>query len=479
VSEFKLTPFQERVLLIPEGFDLFLGGGRGGGKSTTMALLALRHVEQYGKAARVLYLRRTYKGGEDFAAICHDIFGSAYDRARYNAQERLWRFPNGGTVELGQLDGEADYRKYQGRSFTLLMVDEAGQYAEPRVLDRLRSNLRGGRGVPVRMVIAANPGDVGHQWLARRYVFGSSPWQPLDERHSGRQWVHAPSVFTENPTIDQKDYLAQLTASCPADPELLRAWAEGDWAVARGAFFAGVLDEPRNAVEPWDELQNAGAIEGLTLFERNQLARGQNFRHGFGWDYSLAHDFGVSAPSVTYLVGRSPGGEGADGRFYPRGSLVLIDELATVQGENLNQGLGLTVPALAAEIKRFCERWGVPPRGCADDAIFARTGSGAGSIAEEFASHGVRFQPARKADRRTGWEVMRRLLSDAGKPDRPGLYISRSCRYFWATAPYLARDARRPDDIDSNGPDHGVDAVRYACLWKRHAVGLLGLAWPA
>ena len=42
MSQFNLTPFQERVLFIPEGFDLFLGGGRGGGKSTTMALLALR-----------------------------------------------------------------------------------------------------------------------------------------------------------------------------------------------------------------------------------------------------------------------------------------------------------------------------------------------------------------------------------------------------------------------------------------------------
>ena len=446
-----------------------------------MALLALRHVEQYGKGARVLYLRRTYKGGEDFAAICHDIFAAAYDRARYNAQERLWRFPNGGTVELGQLDGEADYRKYQGRSFTLLMVDEAGQYAEPRVLDRLRSNLRGGKGVPVRMVMGANPGDVGHQWLARRYVFGHAPWKPFEERHSGRRWVHAPSVFAENPTINREDYLAQLRASCPADPELLRAWVEGDWAVMRGAYFAGVLEERRTAVDPWPSLRREDALAGLSLFERNQLARTGIARFGLGWDYYLAHDFGVSAPSVTYLVARSPGGEGPDGRFYPRGSLVLVDELATVAGENLNQGRGMTVPALAAEILRFCERWGVPARGCADDAIFARTGSGAGSIAQEFSSHGVRFSRARKADRRTGWEIMRRMFADAGKPDRAGLYATRSCSYFWATVPYLARDARRPDDLDTNSPDHAADAVRYACTWRRLCGGAVAdwPEWPA
>jgi hypothetical protein len=273
-----------------------------------------------------------------------------------------------------------------------------------------------------------------------------------------------------NPTIDRADYLAQLKASCPADPELLRAWIEGDWAVARGAYFAGVLEEGRNAVEPWPALVAGDWASHLSLWQRNQLAK---MHHGgYGWEHYLAHDFGVSAPSVTYLVARSPGGEGPDGLFYPRGSLVLVDELATVNGENLNQGRGLTVPALASEIRRFCERWDVEPAGCADDAIFARTGSGAGSIAEEFRAHGVRFTPARKADRLTGWEIMRRMLADAGKPDRPGLYVSRGCVYFWQTVPYLSRDARRPDDLDTNAPDHGADAVRYACMWQRHAGGV-------
>jgi hypothetical protein len=32
---------------------------------------------------------------------------------------------------------------------------------------------------------------------------------------------------------------------------------------------------------------------------------------------------------------------------------------------------------------------------------------------------------------------MKRMLADAGKLDVPGLFISRSCEYFWATVPYL------------------------------------------
>jgi hypothetical protein len=59
---------------------------------------------------------------------------------------------------------------------------------------------------------------------------------------------------------------------------------------------------------------------------------------------------------------------------------------------------------------------------------------------------------------------MRRLLADAGKPDKPGLYVSRGCAYFWASVPYLARDQKRVEDVDSSGPDHAADAVRYGCL---------------
>lgn len=445
----ELNAFQERALLLPEEVDAFLGGGRGGGKSYALAVLALRHIEQYGQAARILYIRKSYKGLADFELIARDLFGAVYGTAaRYNASEHVWRFPNGGYMEFGQLETQADYTKYQGRTFTLLMVDEAGQYPDPALLDILRSNLRGPKDVPIRMIIAANPGGVGHHWLAKRYVFKAAPWAPFQEDKSGRLWAYAPSTFVGNQFIDRDQYGDQLRSSCPDDPELLRAWVEGDWTIARGAYFASVLDEKRNAVDPWQELPRMMSGYG----------------RGRPWETYLTHDFGSSAPSATYVVAISPGGEGPDGKFYPRDSLILIDELATCKRDRPSEGLGWTVPILAEEIIAMCKRWGVNPRGVADDAIFARAGHQAGSIADEFQRCGVTFRPAKKADRLTGWNIMRRLLSDAGKPDVPGLYVSRACEYFWSTVPYLARDQKRVEDVDSSGPDHGADAVRYGCL---------------
>jgi hypothetical protein len=440
MTALELNDFQQRVLLTPEEVDIFLGGGRGGGKSYALAILALRHAEQYGAAARILYLRRTYKGLADFELITRELFGGIYGAAaRYNSAEHVWRLPGGGYLELGQLETHADYTKYQGRSFTLLMADEAGQYPDPALLDILRSNLRGPKGMPIRTIIAANPGGVGHHWLAKRYVFKATPWDSFIEEKSKRMFVYAPSTFAGNPFIDRKQYDEQLVSSCPGDPELLRSWRDGDWSIARGAYFASVLDEARNAVDPWQAIPR-------------------------GWTTYLAHDFGSTAPSVTYIVAQSPGGEGPDGRFYPRDSLVLVDELATCKRDRPSDGLGWTVPILAEAIIELCKPWKVPPRGVADDAIFAQSGHGSGSIADEFMRYGVYFRPARKADRLTGWNIMRRLLEDAGKPDVPGLYISRACEYFWSTVPYLARDQKRIEDVDSTGPDHGADAVRYGCL---------------
>ena len=126
--------------------------------------------------------------------------------------------------------------------------------------------------------------------------------------------------------------------------------------------------------------------------------------------------------------------------------------------------MGYTVPSLAERIIELAKRWSIRAEGVADDSIFARSGSGAGSIAEEFRRAAVFFVAARKGERVAGWEKMRRMLQDAGKPDKPGLYVSRACEYFWSTVPTLPRDPRKPDDVDSRAADHAADAVRYAIL---------------
>jgi len=443
--------FQQRVLTTPEDCDLVLGGGRGGSKTFCIGLLILRYGEQHGLNGRTLVIRQTYKSLADMELLLLGLFSQVYaQNFSYNRSEHVFRLPNGAYIELGQLETSSDYAKYQGRSFGLLVIDEAGQWSDPALLDMLRSNLRGPEGVPTRVVMAANPGGPGHHWLAKRYVFRGAPWKPFYEPTSGREWIYCPSTYVDNPFIDQEDYRKQIEAATATDPELGRAWLEGDWTVARGAFFGSVLSQDKNCIETWPTPKD----------EPHWWAVGEDV----GWIFELAYDHGSSAPAVCYVIARSPGGPGPDSRVYPRDSIILIDELATNEPGSLTKGMGYLAGRIADEIIAMCERWNIEPEGVADDAIFAQHGSEAVSIAQEFRNAGVYFTACGKGDRLAGWERMRRLLADAGKPDVPGLFISRTCQYFWTTVPYLARDPRRVEDLDSRGPDHAADAARYACI---------------
>lgn len=447
-----LTPFQTAVVAMPDEADLLLGGGRGGGKSFAVALLKLRHADKHGPLARMLFVRRNFSGMQDFEATCRHVFGLAYGTAAtYNASTHLWRFPNGATLQLDQYETDADFAKYQGKSFTHLAVDEAQQYGNPAMLDMLRSCLRAPKSVVPRFIMAANPGDAGHAWIAKRHVFRAAPWTPYFETTTQRDFINCPSTYEDNPNLDQGAYSRQLDAATATDPELRKAWKRGDWAIARGAFFSAVLDAERSMIDPWEP----GRLPS-------------------GWAAPfLAHDYGVSSPSATYVVARSPGGRGPDGRHYPRGSILLLDELATNEPGSMERGMGYTVPVLAERIREFADAWKIRAEGIADDAIFGRTGSEKGTIAAEFREHGVYFTSALKGRRQPGWEKMRLLLLQAGMPDKPGLYVSRRCEYWWESVPSLPRDPRKPDDVDSRGPDHGADASRYACTYDPPSLGFV------
>lgn len=452
-----LSDMQRKVLAIPEEFDIALLGGRGGAKSYTMAVLALRCAEQYGPRAKMLYVRQSHQGGIDFQNLCLDLYGRIYGKKiKFNAQSGIFRYPSGATLEVNQLEGPGDYTKYQGRSFSTLLLDELGEHPTLDYVDRLRSNLRAPKGVPTRVVIAANPGGPSHAEIYKRWAI-KAPWIPFLEEKSKRHWVHAPSTFLDNPFISQDEYRRQLEASCPTDPELLRAWLQGDWAINRGAYFAAVLDQSRNLIEPWRHVPEY---------------------FGQRWEHFLSMDFGSSAPAAVYLVVKSPGARGPDGRFYPRDSLLFLDEVATNEPGSLNKGMGYTVPILADRIKEMCIRWKVLPQGCADDACFAFAGHGLQqgnpsirvSIGSEFQMCGVYFQPARKGSRLVRWTRTKRLMADAGKPDVPGLYISRNCEYAWATLPILGRDPKNPEDCDTRQADHAADSISMAVTFEPQRV---------
>jgi len=433
----KPTAFQERVLTIPENWSIFLGGGRGGGKTVAAMLLILRHCQQYGKLAKVLVVRESYPSIRQLTDDMELLLIKAYGRrsVKVNRADHVLRLANGAVIELGQVDSQQAYHRYQGRSFSFIFVDETGSFANLQWVEMLRSNLRAS--IPTRVVWAGNPGGPSHVFLHRNFVCKALPWKPFE--HEKTTWVSAPSILSGNPHLPKR-YADDIRAAARGDSALAKAWIEGDWNIARGAFFGDVIDEQVHMmnIEPED-----GHILRFTPKQ---------------WHLFISMDWGSSAPACAYLCGRSPGVDGV-----PAGSLVLLDEVHSATIDDPNKGLSWPPAMLAETIIEMCNHWGLRIiRGCGDDAYGIDD-----SLLEIFQRDHRIYLVKPKKQRVSGWQKMRELLFNAAEQNgRPGLYINNRCGYFWETVPFLPRDSRRPEDVDTNSADHAADAARYACVYE-------------
>ena len=401
--------------------------------SFSIMFLLLRHAQQYGNLAYALLVRESYEAikqlEEDFELLLLQVFG--VNVIRHNKTDHTFYFPNGAKVQFGQLADQKDYVKYQGKSYTMLVVDEYGAIPNVKWVTLLMSNLRGDKSVKIRTIFAGNPGGAQHGHIQHNFINRAPAWTPFDIK--GQKWVVAPSTFTDNPHINREEYQRQLTAACGNDVDLLKAWISGDWNINRGAYFAGCLDPDVHMIP----VANFPVIK----LQRN-------------WQPYIAMDWGSGAPSVVYVCAQSPGV-----RHFPKGSLILCDELATHVEGDLNVGLNWPPRKLAEAIHDLIKPWNCPAEGVGDDAYGLED-----SLLHKLEEYEVFLERPDK-ERIAGWQQMRNLLTSAKNKDgKPGLWISERCQYFWQTVPNLLRDPKRPEDLLTTGPDHGADAARYGAM---------------
>lgn len=458
------TPWQKLVGDYPEQFNLAIFGGRGAGRTTAALFIAMRHCEKHGQGAHVIFIRQTLRSLREVEDNLHMMLAAQYgDKLRVNRQDHIFIIPGGATIEFSPLNDTEDMSKLQGRSFSLIIADEYGNFSPQQMtfVDQLRANLRAS-GIPVRTVLLANPGGRGHQAIKQRFIDVMIPAYPgyLDDK---LYWVLLPANYTRNPH-NPIDYEQSLSAAASGDKELLRAWLNGEWNIARGAMFSDVCDEtfqrPRHAdVLNMLKLQQAPDEQGKEASIR--LREGV---YGF-----LAGDWGQSAPAVCFAAAKILRPLGP----FPRGSLILMDEISSADPDNRSRGLQWPIGMFAEAIDEMVLLNGVNRCGVLDDAKGLQPDD---TLIKQMHLYNFSFQRPMK-NRRSGWATMREMLFNSKeKNGKPGLWITDRCKGWWETVPILPRMPDKPEDVDTRAVDHWADGSRYACVYEVGEVNYLNAA---
>lgn len=219
---------KQRLFLLMQDREVFYGGAAGGAKTSGILAAALQYVDLPNYDA--LLLRENYKQLSQpgsWIPMAHEWL----DRtdAKWNEGQKQWRFPSGATLTMGFVNPRMrdDVRKFQTGAYHFIGIDELTGWNEDDyrfLFSRLRR--RSGSPIPPRMRSASNPGGRGHEWVKRRFV---------DAKTRRRTAIYLPALLTDNPYIDQDDYIESLREQHPTN---WRRLLYGDWSVTDpGSMF--------------------------------------------------------------------------------------------------------------------------------------------------------------------------------------------------------------------------------------------------
>jgi hypothetical protein len=435
-------PGQQHKLVTCPYMEILFGGARGGGKTDGVLGKWAVKAQRYGVGFNGVFFRHEMPQADDLIERAKEIYIPL--GAEWREQPRQFRMPGGGRVRFRPLENVVDASKYQGQNLTDCAVEEAGNFADPKPIDMLFGALRSKGGVPVQLILTANPGGVGQQWIKHRYIDpaprGMTPLVRKLPNGAEHRYIYIPSRIQDNRILLANDptYINRL--HLVGSPELVRAWLEGDWNVIAGAFFPEFsavrhIMAPRSLPEHW--------------------ARFRSFDWGSARPFAC-HWWAVSDGSVPDIA---------------RGCLVCYREWYGMKPGEPNVGLRMTAEQVAEGI-RDRERDDPKPAngmmvGVADPAIFAEDG-GPSIAARMTQAARVVFRPAdnKRVPKRGamgGWDQLRsRLVGDAN--GKPMVVFFSTAIHAIRTLPTLQHDANRAEDVDTDSEDHCADEIRYACM---------------
>lgn len=399
------------------------GGARGGGKTDGVLGKFAIQQEQLGTAFNAIFFRKELPQADDLIERAKQIYLPL--GAHWQDQKKQFTFPSGGRLRFRPLANDDDAEKYQGQNLSTCAVEEAGNYADPSPIWKLFGALRGKGGGQV--ILTFNPGGIGHHWLKELFIKPAPKGMKVLEKvlPNGAKfdYIYIPSRVTDNQILLAQDpeYINRL--HMVGSPELVRAWLEGDFEIHEGSYFPEF--SAKHIISPFNVPKH--------------------------WARYLGFDWGYRSPFAA-VWGAVSSGKDDEGREvpYPKGAIVIYRELSAKGVDNVEQANQIASYSMGENVIAV-----------ADPSIFKHDGGL--SINDQFNKVFAKYKhPSFRAadnDRISGWSQIRQRL--VAEP--PLLYIFATCPYLIETLPSLPIDKRNPEDADSDGNDHGCDALRYLC----------------
>lgn len=202
----------------------------GGGKSDALLMAALQYVDSANYNA--ILIRDTFKNLSEPGALMDraDEWLSNTD-AKWNGENRCWKFPSGATLGFGYLDGPKDHYNHQGAEYQFVGIDEIVNIRENQakyMFSRLRK--LEGVDIPIRFRCASNPPEREQlergAWVKRKYV------DPVT-RHN--DVIFVPAKLPDNPYLNKEEYVKSLNK---LDPVTRKQLLDGDWNIrVKGNMF--------------------------------------------------------------------------------------------------------------------------------------------------------------------------------------------------------------------------------------------------
>lgn len=404
--------------------EVMYGGAAGGGKTDALIACALRWADH--PKHRALMLRRTRPQLQEVIDRTIQVYPEIVPGAVWKEAESRWKFPSGAIIQMGYAEHEQDIYNFKTFEYNLICFDELTSFTEKQYLFMFLRNRTKSVDLPPMIRSGTNPGDIGHEWVFRRFIDKREPYVIYNETVEieskphviSRQYI--PSRVWDNPAMPNRDeYIAGIMQLAPED---VAAYLYGEWSRLAGAMFQPLI------IAPMNDLSDAK-------------------------DYFIVRtiDFGIYDPTCVLWLAHYPktGLTDVVGELYMR-EASLDDVAKMVKIREAEMGLRPTTYSVGSP------------------EMFNKQATSNQSIATMLATLGVPLEKG-NTDLVAGWARLRTLQQRQALRVWPGEDPKRpfGAPNLVRTLPMLQRDTglnKDPNKLRPRQEDHAADALRYGIM---------------